>query len=323
MMLDSLRLRFDDHYDLAFNMFLHAEKNHLFNEPAFFQLHATSPRDFYAQLVRRSDQTVFATIACYAVADGIFTTPKRGTFGGMGANHPLTQVVLEQFFLAILTRVRDAGGNVLKVKCPPLSHDLSLGSVVSNILLRHHGTLSGYDLNYDMKVDARGFQERVEYGNAKRIRKCLREGFVVEEIESCRLHEAYQVILANRVRRNIPISMTAGELQTMTKQFPGRLHCFAVYRDIHKSDMIAASVCIAVTASILYVFYWGDVADMQQYSPIALLASGVYEFCQRNDFLLLDAGTATVEGEPNEGLMHFKRNLGFTESLKPSFTLRC
>lgn len=317
----ALNLPLDDRHDVHFNSFLHADGNHLFNESAFFALHADSPRDFYAQLTRRTDHSVCATIACYESDNGTFTSPKRGTFGGVGLNRPLDRCIIERFLVAILSHVTRMGGRVLELKCPPMSHDLALASVVSNALLRHGGTLSGYDLNYDIRVDGRPFTERIEYSSLKRIRKCVREGFVATELDSSRFDEAYHVISENRARRGFPMSMTKEQLQVMMDRFPGRLHYFAAYPDPQRQRMIAAAICLRLTSSILYVFYWGDVADMQQYSPITLLASRIYEFCQNHGFTILDAGTSTVAGEPNDGLIRFKRSLGFSESLKPTFTV--
>ena len=317
----ALKLALDDRHDVHFNSFLHAEGNHLFNERAFFELHASSPHDFYAQLTRRSDQAVCATIACYESDNRTFTSPKRGTFGGVGLNRPLDRCTVERFLVAILNHVTHMGGRVLELKCPPMSHDLALASVVSNVLLRHGGTLSGCDLNYDIRVDSRSFEERIEYSSLKRIRKCVRDGFVASELDSSRFDEAYQVISENRARRSFPMSMTAEQLQVMLDRFPGRLHYFAAHPDPQRLRIIAAAICLRLTPSILYVFYWGDAAGMQQYSPITLLASRIYDFCQHHGFTTLDAGTSTVGGEPNDGLIRFKRSLGFSESLKPTFTV--
>lgn len=321
MTFRALSLQLDDRHDIHFNSFLHAESNHLFNEPDFFELHADSPRDFYAQLTRRSDQAVCATIACYESDNGTFTSPKRGTFGGLGLNRPLDRCTIERFLVAILNHVTHMGGRRLELKCPPISHDLALASVVANALMRHGGTLSGYDLNYDMRVDDRPYLERIEYSNVKRIRKCVRDGFVATELDLSRSQEAYKVISENRKRRGFPMSMTSEQLQMMADRFPGRLHYFATHPDEYRLRMIAAAICLRLTSSILYVFYWGDAADTQQYSPLTLLASRIYDFCQRNGFTILDVGTSTVKSEPNDGLIRFKRGLGFSESLKPTFTV--
>lgn len=309
-----------DRFALRVNAFLPAENNHIFNEPAFFKLHSASPNDIYAQLVRCSDQRVCATLSAYEASDGLFVSPKRGTYGGVGLNSPLERQVVEGFVNAVIGRVRIAGGRELRLKCAPFSHDLALASVVTNIVLRKGSRISGHELNYDMHIDTTPYESRIDYGNAKRIRKCLREGFIAELIHASHYRSAYQVIQENRERRGFPISLTGEQLQVMTDTFPDRLHYFAVYAGPDRSLMVAAAVCIAVSSSILYVFYWGDIAGVHEHSPIALLASRIYRFCQQHGFRLLDAGTATVEGVPNDGLIKFKRNLGFSESLKLTFT---
>ncbi|HEV8258521.1 MAG TPA: GNAT family N-acetyltransferase [Casimicrobiaceae bacterium] len=252
----------------------------------------------------------------------MFASPKRGTFGGLGLNCPLNPHTVEHFLRMLIDYLKAIGAREIDVKCAPFSHDLPLSSLVSNILLRQGGAIASHELNHDMQIDARPFVQRIDYGNAKRIRKCLREGFVAEQIDPSTCEAAYRVVRDNRERRGYPVSMTAEQIKAMVKTFPGRLHFFAVYPDSQKSRIVAAGICIAVSRYILYVFYWGDAADMGPYSPIALLASCIYEFCQQEGFQLLDAGTSTLAGEPNHGLINFKRNLGFSESLKLSFACR-
>jgi hypothetical protein len=312
-------LAFDDGHEIRINYFLPAQNNHIFNEADFFKLHASSADDVYAQLVRVADDKVCATIAFYETGAKVFTSPKRGTFGGLGLNCPLDVHTVEHFLSMLIDYLKAIGACEIDVKCAPFSHDLPLSSLVSNILLRQGSAIASHELNHDMQVDTRPFLQRIDYGNAKRIRKCLREGFVAEQIDPSACEDVYRVIRDNRERRGYPMSMTAEQIKAMVNTFPGKLHFFAVYPDPQKSRIVAAGICIAVSRYILYVFYWGDAADMGAYSPIALLASHIYEFCQREGFRLLDAGTSTLAGELNHGLIKFKRNLGFSESLKLSF----
>jgi hypothetical protein len=313
------KLAFDDKYEVRINVFVPAENNHLFNEADYFRLHATSAKDIYAQLVRISDSKVHATIAFYEGEDRVFASPKKGTFGGLGLNHQLDLQIVERFLTTIVAFLKSLGARAIHLNCPPLSHDPALLSVVSNILLRHGATLCGHELNYDMRMDNRSFLQRIDYSNVKRIRKCLRMGFVAEKISAADYASAYHVIRENRERNGYPISMTMAQLEEMVAVFPGRLHFFAAYPDPQKSRIVAAGVCLALSPAILYVFYWGDAPEMGAYSPIALLASCIYEFSQREGFALLDVGISTLRSEPNQGLINFKRNLGFSESLKLSF----
>jgi hypothetical protein len=195
-------------------------------------------------------------------------------------------------------------------------------SVICNILLRNGSTLSGHELSYDMQVDDTPFIHRVSDGNAKRIRKCVREGFIAEQVSSVLYDEVYRLIANNRQRRGFPTTMTRNQLQRMVATFPDRLHYFAVFRNESRAEMLAAAVCISITDSILYVLYWGDAAGVEQHSPVTLLASCIYDFCGKRGFQLLDVGTSTVMGEPNDGLIRFKRALGFSETLKLTFSLQ-
>jgi hypothetical protein len=179
--------------------------------------------------------------------------------------------------------------------------------------------LADHELNYDMAVDSRPLLERMGSGNAKRLRKCVREGLVAQPVPLVEYLNVYRVIEDNRRRRGFPMTMSAEQLGDMARAFPDRLHLFSVIAPGTTSSMCAAAVTVALTESILYVLYWGDAAGMETYSPIALLASSIYEFCQARGFTRLDVGTSTVAGVPNHGLIQFKRNLGFVESLKLSF----
>jgi hypothetical protein len=308
----------DERFELRVNQFLAATDNHLFNDADYFRLHANSAGDAYLQLVRTASRSVVATMALYDMGDGMYATPRRGTFGGLSLNGACDLPLIERFVLSAREYLTQAGGHTVQWRAAPFSHDLALSSLVCNILLRHGATVSGWELNYDMRVDARPFLERIDYGNVKRIRKCLREGFSAQKLPQSACMQVHELISANRARRGYPVSMSAAQLAEMARLFPGRMHLFGVHAG-EPARMAAAAVCLSLTPRILYVFYWGDSEDMETYSPTALLAQSIYEFCQSSNIALLDVGTATLEGKPNPGLMRFKTNLGFTESLKQSY----
>jgi hypothetical protein len=50
------------------------------------------------------------------------------------------------------------------------------------------------------------------------------------------------------------------------------------------------------------------------------LADCIYRHCQENQIQVLDCGTATVGRDPNDGLMRFKQQLGFSVSAKLRFS---
>lgn len=314
-------LPFDDRYEIHINHFHAARGNHVFNEPAYFCLHSGSTRDLYAQLVRSSDLKVYATLAIHESGPGTWISPRRGTFGGLSLNEPLDFPLAEQFIGILVCMLRAEGAASICIRCAPARHDLALFTVVTNTLLRQDFTIACQEMNYDLTIDERPYMERIDYGNAKRIRKALREGFVAQQVGPEACPAIHQLIEKNRARLGVAVSMSLPQLQEMVQLFPGRMHFFAVHRDASLSALVAAAVCVALTDKILYVLYWGDAADVSTYSPIALLASTIYGFCQAHGFAVMDAGISTLKGQPNAGLIQFKRNLGFTESLKLDFHL--
>lgn len=309
----------DERHVIEINHFRTSDNECLFNEISYFRLHSTSASDCYMQLVSPANDKVLASIAFYEDEENAFKSPKRGTYGGMVVYSTFDLKLLDRFFSVAFSYLAERGAVEVNIKSPPFSHDLALSSMTLNMLLRHGFLMQSHELNYDMRVDKRPFLDRVSYGNNKRIRKCLRDGVVAEQVSADRLPMVYEVLKENRLRRGFPISMSAEQLGEMAAIFPERLFLFAAWENDRRQKMIASAVCLAVRPSIMYVFYWGDVAGVESYSPIALLASIIHDFCQNRGYSLLDAGTSTLAGEPNYGLINFKQNLGFSASVKPTY----
>lgn len=320
--LKKITINLDDKYDICLNHFYPSKRNHLFNEPAYFNLHSSSIHDVYAQLVRRSDLKVFATICFYEGTSGIFLSPIRGTFGSVSLNENLDFQLIDNFLAVLIRYLIANGARGLRIKCAPSSHDNVLFSKLFSIFSRNDFIPDYIEVNYDILINDRNFMDLIDYGNIKRIRKMLKCGFFAEKTSNASLSKVHSVIAENRSRLGVVVSMTENQLENMIAIFPDRVHLFAVYRDSQRTEILSSAVCIAITDSILYVLYWGDVADMGSYSPVVLLAKTIYEYCQANDFKLLDVGISTLKGIPNFGLVKFKQNLGFVESLKVEFSTK-
>lgn len=316
---EAFTLALDDRFDVRVNEFLPVADADLFTEAAFFRLHAQSKRDQYLQLVHSNTARVAATLIFYEVGEGVLASPKRGTFGGLRLHEPPEVAVVDRFLRRALGHVRELGARRLEIRSAPLGHDLATGSVATNALLRLGFRLSASELNYELPVDQQPLEDKMSSGNRKRVRKCLREGFFATQVEPQDLPAVYALIRENRARRGFPMTMTEAQVEQMMRTFPERMSLFAVYREPARTALCAAAVCLAVTSRIFYVLYWADAPEMEAHSPVALLASCIYEHSRREGFQLLDVGTSTVGGEPNHGLITFKRNLGFSESLKLAF----
>lgn len=312
-------LPLNDRYQVEINHFKRADNCHLFNEASYFKLHANLASDHYCQLVNVANQKVYATIAFYQSDEGCYVSPLRGTFGGISINIETDIKMIESFVGLIIAYLIANGAIQILIKQPPFSHDLPFASVMTNILLRQNFMLENHELNYDLRVNTNPFEEKLSSGNRKRVRKCVREGLIADSVDLSDIASVYEVIKYNRERKGFFVSMTLEQLENMASRFSSKVFLFAVWENSRREKMLASAVCLALSDSIFYVFYWGDVAGVETYSPITLLASEIYAFCQNNNYQILDVGTSTLNAEPNYGLIQFKKGLGFTESLKPNF----
>jgi hypothetical protein len=302
----------DEDHELRIGAFVDHPACHLFNTPRFFRLHAAG-KGHYFQLCGRRSGAAVATVHFTEASPGSYRSPARGTFGGFSASEDVTLEVLGRFQRAVEQALASRGARHSQIVLAPASHDLPLFSKSFNVLARSGYAVQSQDLSFDLAVNERPLLERMESGNRKRLNKCLRAGFVAERLAPARYAEAYQVIAANRRRRGFPMTMSYEQVAEMVEGFGERVRVFGVSRS---AELIAAAISMAVTDAVLYVAYWGDVDGMQDHSPVVQLAACVYEHCQSSGISLLDAGTSTVAGEPNAGLIRFKRSLGFRESLK-------
>jgi hypothetical protein len=311
----------NDKFKVVINQFLSADFNHIFNEIDFFKLHSTSNADKYFQLIRISDNKVFATITFFLNNHNQYLSPVRGTFGGISALDSVDFSLLEEFLTIAVNELLLRNSSMIKIKLQPLSHNPQLFSVCSNIFSRLNFSITSYDLNYSLEINNEVFLSKLSYGNQKKLKQCLKDGFFASKLDISRFKEAYKVIQSNRESKGYPMTMDQSDFLEMVKIFPNNIHCFAVFNP-NDLSMIASSICISINSDILYVFYWGDLPSSDSYSPITLLSSYIYDFAKENSYKIIDVGTSTINGEPNYGLINFKRNLGFEESLKLTLEFR-
>jgi hypothetical protein len=314
------RLEGKQKYDMRINEFHKPHDFNIFNDEKYFSLHSSSSKDVFVQLVRQSDNRVFATIAFYKTSENVYVSPLRGTFGGISISDDLSFEEVESFVFDVIEYLHALGSATIKIKCAPSGHSQISFSVIFNILLNAGFEIHGHELNYHLSVDDRPYLERISYSAKKKILKAGREGFEASKVEEDEFDQIYKVIEENRRKLGVNVSMSQSQIANMIKLFPDKLNFFAVHKTIDEFDeMVAAAVCISISDEILYVLYWGDIEGMQKHSPISLLAKHIYEFAQAQSFKKLDVGTSTVLGKANHGLVKFKRNLGFRESIKLEF----
>jgi len=295
---------------LLVNRFAEMSLGSLFHQPEFFRLHAGGKGLFFQW---ESDGKVEASIHFTEVATGVWRSPARGTYAGYAAAADLGLDQLFAFHEAVEAELVRRGAASIEVLPAPMAHDPEAFSKAFYLLRSRGFSLDHCDLNHAMAVTAVPLADRMTYGNRKRVRKAEREGLTVRQVGMDCLPAVYDTIAANRAMKGNTVSMQLEQLEEMARLFPDRMLLFAMPDG---EQYAASAICLRLSKTVLYVFYWGDRPGYSALSPVVALAAAIYGYCQETGIGLLDAGTSTVDREPNHGLIQFKRNLGFEESLK-------
>lgn len=286
--------------------------------PAFFRLHAASfNRAWYATALDASNGAVLATSWFAETAPG---EARSGAHGPYGAYYtpfsPLPLSLATRLIAATEAELRARDIRHLQITLPPAAHEEAAHAEWMNAYLRLGYRPSAPDLNYHVWVSDEPLASRMTGANRSIVKGADRLGMFARALRPNERADAYSVNVQNRTRLGRPMTMTLEALLELSTVIPGSVHWFGVFRG---EEMIAASVCIRLSAEALYIFYLGEVDGVERLSPVTLLVAHIHDWCRDHGIALLDFGIASQSGVPNERKMSFKRSLGFDVS--PKYTL--
>lgn len=300
--------------ELLENRFSGPALGSLFHSPAFHRLHAGDEGLYFEWAVQGQVQ---ASIHFTRLAGDLWRSPARGTFAGYAWADGLAPESLWSFHQAVMQRLQERGAKRVQILTAPMAHDATAFSHQSYLLRSTGFAITQCDLNQSLQLDDRPLAQRMTYGNLKRLRKCEREGVVTQLLGPQALSAVVDTLIANRAAKGHQLSMTLEGLQQMQALFPQQMFLYGAQAG---DEQAAAALCLLISPETLYVFYWGDRPGYAQLSPVAALADGIERHARILGVRQICAGTSTVDAQPNFGLLQFKRNLGFSESLKLQFT---
>ncbi|QWE20933.1 hypothetical protein [Polynucleobacter sp. AP-Kolm-20A-A1] len=247
-----------------------------------------------------------------------WTSLPSSTFGGFESNDKSSLDLLIQF-IGLIEKyfLQNSLAKILKIHLPPTSSGYHAAELQFYSLYTQGYLIENCNLSYCLPIQGFNFNDLVSQGNLKRIKKCIREGCVFHVAGVRDLSAVYEVISLNRAFKGYPMTLSYSQLLEQVQLFPSKFKFFCYKLN---DEIIASAVAIKITANTLYVLYWGDVPEYRSYSPIVSLCKNIYDYCNENKIDYLDIGTATVDKEPNFGLIDFKSDLGFSPNLK--FTMQ-
>lgn len=239
----------------------------------------------------------------------------RSPFGGFVLSDQVNVVAgLQQLIPKFLKWATDQGITSIVIRCMPEVYDPIGNKKIKEILIQYGFLVRYHDTTQVLSVSKQ--PPRMADDRKHALKKCMKMGFVFQQVDWSKLDEAYDLIVESRKSKRYPVTMTLADLIEAFEKFPDHYLLFGVFTD---NRMIATSVSIVVNDQILYCFYLGDSLAYRQYSPVTFLVTGIYQYCNARNITLLDLGISTDRGILNEGLYRFKKSLGCLDSDKLTF----
>jgi hypothetical protein len=283
-----------------------------FNTPEFFNFSLT-PNSRYLSFYK--DDELIA-VCNFDKINEQYISPVIGTFGGISLLPELSAEIIFKITTCFAKYIETNNLRPIKLILKPLSHNLSQQSTLLSGLLSAGFIFDFVDLNQYLRIDNFSFNEKLKRNNIKRLNKCFAANFTFNQVlDNSDILIVYNTIKINRESKGYNMSLPFEHVLKSKKYFPNRYFFFTA--ENAQGVVVASSICLNIGNGILYVFYWGELPEYKDYSPVVFLANGIYSFCKNNKYRILDIGTSSVTGEPNIGLINFKNGIGCENSIKP------
>jgi hypothetical protein len=252
----------------------------------------------------------------FHVSGALAQSPFRSPFGSFESDREIPAEIIFDFLLFVESSLKVLGVSKVVIKNYPQAYAENEAVLIQALLLNRNFQVVMAEMSSVIDVAESSPADFFHRSAKRRLDKARDAGLVIKKLPLENLELIYGFIHQCRSEKGYPVSMTFADLRKITGLFPERFFLFGVFDG---DTLVAASITIGVRKNILYDFYHDHAASHDHLSPVVLLVSGLYEYCQKQKFVLLDLGTSAVDGVPNFPLLHFKKTLGARPSMKLTF----
>jgi hypothetical protein len=284
----------------------------LFNQEEHRELQS---KDGWTSFHIVANQKVFGAIH-FLIENQIAKSPLRAPYGSLEANGEIDVSVIERLFSFIQQHFSARGIKELIIKNAPALYNPSLSVSLKKSFYESGFKIETSDVQSLIAVSNDPLVVRFHYSEKKRLRKCNSRKLVFQKLQMASAGFVYDFINRCRIEKGFNISMTFEELWNAMELFPKNYLFFAVFDG---EKIIAASICIRVSQTILYDYAHDHDHHYNNLSPVVFLVNGIYNYCQENNIELLDLGTSLSNGKLKVSLLEFKTRLGATVTEKLAY----
>ena len=286
-----------DNTQKDFSELLYTQPNFLIGNNQLPQIH------FY--LLDDTEKTALGHIG-FSLEEGAVFSPYRAPFGGFALADNLTSEEVTFFIFEVLRKLKDQRLGSLHLKLPPSCYFKNLNLLEENL------SYAGFEITEKLEYQAipitdQAFELTLASMEVRKLKKCKEAGFEFSRLPKHKLADVFDFVKNQRQEKGYEFSMEWAQMKLAQKLNPEAYIPFGV-KDGER--IIAATIGILASDSVLYNFSPAHHPEYDQLSPVVLLTEGLYDFCRAENLNYLDLGTSYLNGKINEGLKQFKSHLG-------------
>lgn len=292
-------------------------KPYLFNREEYRLLQSASNWiSFY--VLNEKDFVVEGHLHFYLKND-VAQSSIQSPFGGVECNETVDHRTVFQFLEFALGTLKDRGVKNVIIISPPQGYDPARQALVETFMLNLGFTITTAEIGSLIPITVKKFSDLLHPRKKRKLAQSSQVDLRFELLDKNSLESVYQFIAHHRKEKNYQLSISCEHLRESVEKLDDAYKFFVVFDG---EKMVAASVTVQVSDTVLYHFISDHVRKVGEARPSLLLMNGIYDYCFSNNIKLLDLGTSAKESLPNFKLIKFKSEIGGQTTHKFTFTKR-
>lgn len=284
---------------------------HFFNSSSFL---LDKPFDVKGWQLVREGMPV-AQVFFY-IENGVAISGYQSTFGSFDVEKDVSEEEFSWFLDFLINKLKNQG--VIRIKIKHYPSYFKSSKFVEDGLNRSDFENTLTETNQHINIDKPRFEDIANRSEVIRSNKCDTFGYLFKTSSITQLPRIYSLIEDTLKRNGNRPSMSYSGLKSILEVCPNNYKLFSLWDG---EKLIAATVSVIISNSIMYNFYHADHLEYRKVSSLTYLLKNIYTYCYKNNFKVLDLGISSVNGIINKGLFNFKKTRGAIMSDKNYYNL--
>jgi len=245
----------------------------------------------------------------------VATSPFKATFGSFEFFQNWSEQELDRWIIYIQADLQKRGCKMIYIKNYPSAYATDAARLVKKVLTTHRYIINE-ETSSILFVTSDAFESKLTVSKKQKLKKSMML-FSFHHHDLKKLEVIYTFIADSRKTKGYQLSMDWMQMQKTVHALPEHFFLFTVEDN---EQLAAAAICIRVSETILYTFYYAHASKYDKLSPVTMLLQGIYQYASEQSIKMIDLGTSQPDGKLNPSLLHFKKSVGGKSVAKFSFT---